>query len=403
VNQHNRIKNNTVDALFKYYWIVDNFSHLYFVAGNTFTNAQLISAEKQVLSNGSSIDFAANGFGNDMDYSFNDAKTGIEYKFLFKKWTTKAGLFFHNYNLINQNNRDEFRYTNNFLQPELESELAFKKGETLTFNYRLNNEFSDFSMLSNRFHMQSYQSVFRGNPQLTEERSNSYSMYYKKTNLLRGYMLNMALNYSKKSNAIRNNLVLEGINQFITPIQHNIPAENILFRGTITKNTYKFNAGFNCFLSTMHFLQPINGAQNRVRRNAANLGVVLKTTDKNWPFITLKYNRSFDKFTSVTSSGFHSDRFSIDYDVVFNKVIVFKAFYDYQSNYSTSSATSSFQTTNFSIGYQTLKSAWKFELDGRNIFGNSIQNSNSFSAFFVSNQTTFVLPRIIMLSATYKL
>jgi hypothetical protein len=403
VNQHNRIKNNTVDALFKYYWIVDNFSHLYFVAGNTFTNAQLISAEKQVLSNGSSIDFAANGFGNDMDYRFNNAKAGIEYKFLFKKWTTKAGLFFHNYNLVNQNKVDEFRYTNNFLQPQLESEFEFKKGETLTFNYRLSNEFSNFSMLSNRFHLQSYQSVFRGNPQLREERHNSYSLFYKKTNLLQGYVFNMALSYDKKSNAFRNELVLEGINQFTTPIQNNIPEENALFRATITKNIYKFNVGFNSFLSTINFVQPINGERNFVKRNATNLGIVLKTADKNWPFITLKYNRSFDEFKSVTSSGFHSDRFSIDYDVVLNDVFVFKAFYDYQSNYSTNSATSSFQTTNFSIGYQPIKSAWKFELDGRNIFGNSIINTNSFSAFFVSNQTTFVLPRIILLSATYKL
>jgi hypothetical protein len=403
VNQQKRIKNNTIDALFKYYWIVNDFSHLYFVTGNTFIDAKVTSVEKQILSDNTTNDFFNSGFGNYLDFRFNDAKLGIEYKFLFKKWTTKASLYVHNFDLLTENNGLENQYSKNVLQPQLESELELKKGETVTFNYRLTNEFSNFQMYTNQFQLQNYQSVFTGNAQLTEQRQNSYSLFYKKTNLLQGYVLNLAFSYAKKSNAIRNELVLEGINQFTTPIQNNIPEQNALFRGTITKNLYKFNVGFNSFFSTINFVQPINGERNVVTRNATNLGAVFKTADKNWPFITVKYNRSFDEFKSVTNSNFHSDRFSIDYDVVLKEVIVFKAFHDYQSNYSTNSNATTFHTTNFSIGYQPLKSAWKFELDGRNIFGNSTINSNSFSTFSATNQTTFILPRIILLSATYKL
>jgi hypothetical protein len=403
VNQLKRIKNNSINALFKFYWIVNDFSHLYFVAGNTFIDAKVTSKEQQILSDNTTNDFFNSGFGNDMNFRFNDTKSGIEYKFLFKKWTTKASLYVHHFNLFTQNNGLENQYTKNVLQPQLESEIELKKGETVTFNYRLTNEFSDFQDYTSQFQLQNYQSVFRGNPQLTEQRQNSYSLFYKKTNLLQGYVLNLALNYSKRSNAVRNELIIEGINQFTTPVQNNIPEENALFRGTITKNVYKFNVGFNSFFTTINFIQPINGERNFVTRNATNWGVVFKTADKNWPFITLKYNRSFDEFKSVTASNFHSDRFSIDYDVVLKDVLVFKAFHDYQSNYSTNSTVTSFHTTNFSIGYQPLNSAWKFELDGRNIFGNSIINSNSFSAFSTTNQTTFILPRIILLSATFKL
>lgn len=403
INQLKKYKHHALDALFKYYWIVNDFSHLYFVAGNTYIDATLSSAEKQILNENETNNFNNSGFGNNLKFQFNNVKSGIEYKFLFKKWTTKASLYLHNFSLESKNSSETNTYSANLLQPQLESEYEFKKGENLKFNYQLTNEFADFQNYASQFQIQNYQSIFRGNSELREQKLNSYSLFYNKTNLLKGFVLNLSLNYTKKINAVRNELALAGINQFTTPIQNNIPEENVLFRSTFSKDVHKFNIGINSFFSTLNFIQPLNNERNLVTRNATNIGIVLKTLDKNWPFITVKYNRAFEEFKSSTTSNFHSDRLSVDYDAVINEVFVLKLFHTFQSNYSTNSRVTNFHTTNFSIGFQPSKSAWKFELDGRNIFGNTAINSNSFSAFSVTDQTTFVLPRIILLSATFKL
>ena len=72
IQQIKKVQNNSIDALFKHYWIINNYNHLYTNVGNNLGTTQLQITEKQYRTDGTINDFATNGFGNNMDYLLND-------------------------------------------------------------------------------------------------------------------------------------------------------------------------------------------------------------------------------------------------------------------------------------------------------------------------------------------
>ena len=63
IDQIKRVKSNNVDAMFKHYWIINNFNHLYTNVGNNYINSNFETSEKQLLTNGTINNFGNNGFG----------------------------------------------------------------------------------------------------------------------------------------------------------------------------------------------------------------------------------------------------------------------------------------------------------------------------------------------------
>ena len=131
INQINKTKNNSIDALFKHYWIISNFNHLYTNVGNNYGKSQYITSEKQLLTNGTVNDFASAGFGNDVNYQLNDAYIGLEYKFKIGIWTNKPGIYFHWYDLKTQQLEGDYQFSKTLFQPQWTSELEFNKSESL--------------------------------------------------------------------------------------------------------------------------------------------------------------------------------------------------------------------------------------------------------------------------------
>jgi hypothetical protein len=62
-NSGQESKTNSVDALFKHYWIINDFNHLYTNVGNNFGTSHFKTASKQLTTDGSVNDFASAGFG----------------------------------------------------------------------------------------------------------------------------------------------------------------------------------------------------------------------------------------------------------------------------------------------------------------------------------------------------
>ena len=108
------MKNNSVDALFKHYWIVNNYNHLYTNVGNNLGTTQLQITEKQYLTDGTINDFATDGFGNDMDYLLNDLYLGLEYKFKIGKWINKPAIYAHYYHLKTKQIAADYTLNNTF-------------------------------------------------------------------------------------------------------------------------------------------------------------------------------------------------------------------------------------------------------------------------------------------------
>ncbi|MDY0090404.1 MAG: carboxypeptidase-like regulatory domain-containing protein [Flavobacteriaceae bacterium] len=402
IRQVKKIKNTSVDALFKHYWVINNFNHLYSVVGNNFGSSSLTTSEEQLLTNGGINDFSGNGFGNDARYRLNDLYAGLEYKFKWGNWTNKPGIYLHNYLLKTEQPDGLFSVNKTLLQPQWDSDYEFNKSETLKFRYRFTNAFPEIHLLANRFTLQHYNTVFKGNALLENEQYHSANLFYNKMNMYRGIILYGNISYSKKIKTTRNMIELDGTNRFSTPVLTDNPETNWNINGSFSKKIYRFTARLHSRLSWFNYIQTLNDITTTNDRNSQNIGISVKTSYKKWPDVSFGYTKGFNRFKGLTDSHFQTDSFTANLGFDFLRDFTFK--FDYE-NFRNSSENQSnyFDIATVSLRYQKKNSPLGFELSAYNLFDNKTKNNYSFSDFMVSQQTTFILPRIVMLSLSYKL
>lgn len=403
ISQIKNIKSNSIDALLKHYWIINNFNHLYSVIGNNFGATNLQTSEKQLLSDGNINDFASSGFGNNMDYQLNDAYAGFEYKFKIGKITNKPGIYLHWYDLKTNQIESNNSFRKMLFEPQWDSELEFNKSETLKFKYKLNNDFPNPDLLAERFTLESYNSVFKGNALLRNERFHSANLYYSKFSMYRGLMINASANFNKKVKTIRNEIVLQGINQYSMPTITDNPETNWRFSGRASKNIYHFYLGINANLSWFKYIQTINEMTTENNRNSQEIGLELKTAYKKWPFASVKYSKGFSEFIGLTSSSFETDQLEARLEYSITESLTLKADYENFKNSNSLNQDNRYQVANASLFYQKKNSPWGFEVSATNFLNNGVKKTSSFSDYLISERTTYILPRIFLLSVNYKL
>jgi len=403
ISQIKKVETNSVDALFKHYWIINNFNHLYSVVGNNFGNTALQTSEKQLLSDGSLNDFSSNGFGNDLKYKLNDAYIGLEYKFKIGKVTNRPGLYLHQYDLRTLQIDGKNTISKTLFEPQWDSELEFNKSDNLKFKYRLSNDFANPDLMAERFTLQSYNAIFKGNALLENERFHNANLFYTKNNMYRGLIVFASANFNKKVKTIRNEVILDGINQYTTPLITDNPETNWGVNGSITKNIYRFKAVLNSSLNWFDYRQTLNGITTENSRNSQNISTEIRTAHKKWPFVSAKYSKGFSEFKGLTTSNFETDTFEGRLEYEITESLVLKADYENFKNKNSLNQNSRYEIANASLFYQKKNSAWGFEFSANNFLNAKIKRTNSFSDYIVSERTTYILPRVLLLSVNYKL
>ena len=403
INQIKNLKNNALDALLKHYYIINNFNHLYTNIGANIENSSLQIFEKQLLTNGTINDFATNGFGNDLNYVLNDLYVGLEYKFKIGKWINKLGIYFHSYDLKTKQLTNDYVIKKNLFEPQWNSEYEFNSSESLKFDYKLTNDFPEASLLLERFTLQGYNSVFKGNALLNNERFHAANLRYTKNSVYRGFMIFAYANYTKKSKTTRNSVELEGINQFTTPILTDNPETTWRVNGSVEKKIYRFKLRINSNLSWFNYFQNLNGIFTANDRNSQNVGINIRTASKTWPTISVGYNKGFSQFSGLTKSAFETDSYSCDFEMDVLQNFTFKTDYQITFNTNTAQQNNQFAVANASLRYHKKNNPFTFEVAAQNYLNNGKIINNSFSDFLISNNTTFILPRIFMLTMSYKL
>jgi hypothetical protein len=403
INQIIKTKTNSIDALFKHYWIINNFNHLYTNIGNNYGKSTFNTSEKQLLTDGTINDFASAGFGNNVDYQLNDAYVGLEYKFKIGIWTNKPGLYFHWYDLKTEQLSDTYQLSKTLFQPQFTSELEFNKSESLTFNYKLENDFPQVNQLANRFTLNGYNSVSRGNALLRNERFHNASLSYRKMNMYRGITWFANANYNKKVRTIRNDIVLSGINQFSTPVITDNPETNWRFYASFEKKIYRFRVGINTSVNGFNYIQTLNDVTTENNRTSQNVGVTLRTAKRDWPTLEVGYKKGFSQFRGLTNTDFKTDAFNTSGSVEFFKHFVYKFSYENLKNTDDRNQSNFFEIANTSLRYQKKNNPFGFELSVNNVFDNQTKNSFSFSDFSIVNNARFIMPRVILFSVSYKL
>ncbi len=403
IEQLRKIKNNSVDALFKHYWIINNFNHLYAVLGNNYEHSNFETSEKQLLTNGNINDFSLAGFGNNVVYQLNDAYLGLEYKFKIGKWTNKPGLYLHNYQLKKKQIDGDYSISKTLLQPQWNSDYEFNKSESLNFTYRLMNGFPEVNQVANRYTLQSYNSVFKGNALLENEQYHAANLLYFKLNMYRGIIWNASIRINNKVKTTRNQIEINGINQYNTPFLTDNPEANYGLGGSVSKKIYRFNLKLNANVGWFNYVQTLNAITTTNHRNNQDVGISFETAYKKWPDFSIGYTKGYGQFEGLTKSKFISDEFKSDFEVAFLKYWIYKIEYQSLRNTNSTNQCLFFETANTALRYQKKNSPFGFEFTVNNLFGSKAKNDYSFSDYVISENKTYVMPRVFLFSVSYKL
>ncbi len=402
VKQVKQTQSNTLDGLFKHYYLLNNYNHLYTIAGINLEQNDIIISEQQVLDDNSLNDFGNQGFGNDLNYQLFDYYLGLEYKFKINKWINKPSLEHHWYVLKTQQNLLVQELNRSYWEPRWLSEYEFNNAEKLTFNYKLTNQFPRSGQMINNFTLQNFNAVFRGNALLENERFHALSLNYNKNNMYKGFTLFANGSYTKKAKVIRNIVQLQGINQFTTPLLTNNPETNWLLNSRFSKKIYRFRVGLSAQVSGFSYIQEINNTETQFERNSQRVGVNLRTAYKKWPSVAINYNHNYSQLKGLNNNQFMSRTLEVTFDHQIIKNLTLKTDYEWeQTEFPTNINIIKFW--NASLFYQKKHSPFGFELKANNILNIDRRFNNTFSDFLISEQEFFVLPRVVLLSITYKI
>ena len=404
LNQVKETKNTTVNSIFKHYWVLNNSNHIYTTLGNKYSSESFFTNDSQQLDNGDENNFSSAGFGNDLDYKLNDLFVGVHYKFKTGIFEFKQGVFLHNYNwgLKQETNLRKHKAV---LLPDFLAKIEFSNSKKLQLNYQLKSAFSNASKMANRFYLQSYNSVFKGNEAIENELYHTARIYYSRFSLYRGLMLFGSVNYTNKVTGIQNAIQFENTNYYVSPIIVNKPEERWNFSLNIDKKIKQLKYGIDTRVSTSTYLQNINEIFVTNKSNNYSYTLSVKTLFDKFPTIEAGFEQGIGNYTSSNqTSKFTTNKpfVTIDYD--FLKGFIFS--FDYE-NYSYQNKTfnqkNTYQVANATLSYKNEDSAWSFKLDAQNIFDVQFKNQNSFSSYIISDTKTYILPRIVMFSIGYNL
>jgi hypothetical protein len=183
------------------------------------------------------------------------------------------------------------------------------------------------------------------------------------------------------------------------------PEHNWNVSGRISKKIRKIRYNLSTNFSYSDFYQILNSETNLNISKSISSTIGFETFFKNFPNIELNYTKDFSNYKTLSSiSKFENDRFEAILEYDFLKDFIFKADYTFDNyNNKNQGITNTFDTANASLFYQKEDSPWGFEVSANNIFDVRFKQQNSFNAFVVSDNRTFIIPRIVMFKLSYKL
>lgn len=404
INQLKETESTNINIIFKHYWVLNNLNHIYTTIGNKSIADYFFTDDRQQLDNETSNNFSSVGFGNELDFKLNDLFVGAHYKFKTGIFEFKQGVFLHNYNwTINQQLKTNKYKT--VILPDFLAKIQFSNSKKLQFNYQLKSAFSDASKLANRFYLQSYNSVYKGNEDMENELFHTARAYFSRFSMYRGLMLFVSVNCTKKIKGIQNAVQFEETNQYISPEMVNNPKEHWSFNLSIDKKIKNIKYGLKTNTSTSKYLQNINSSYVTNKNNSIGYTLSAKTLFDKFPTVEIGFKQNIGNYTSsnqiskfVTNEPF----LTVDYD--FLKGFIFS--FDYE-NYSylnkNFNQKNTYQLANATLSYKNEDSAWSFKIDAQNLFNVKYKNESSFSSYIISDAKTYILPRIMMFSIGYNL
>jgi hypothetical protein len=408
LGQNRKIFSNQLNAKLDYYHIINPKSNLNLTLGTILSHQSFESSIFQFLNQGTRFQPTPsfnNGLAsNDVEYNFSDFYLGVHYRFRTGKFTFTPGFSIHAYG--NNNQQNNILVKDSFIRflPDFETRIQIKKGESLTLNYRMQNQFTDVTQLAQGLVLNNYNSLQYGEPDLQNALSHNVSLLYSSFNLFNYTNVFARVSYTSNIDQIRSLTNFESIIRTSTFFNSNFADENFNAFGRIQRTFGKIRASLNAAFNYSKINQFIQGAPSLNQGFTQTLTPGIRTNFKVAPNVSLRYRYSvINNDQGSRSTKFIVQSPSIEFDAYIWEKITLVSNYSY-TRQDLGTQVQSFQNWDAGLSYRKDKDAkWEFELKASNILNIDAQVRNSANNLSVFNSQTFIQPRFITLRGVYNL
>ena len=409
LSQNKKIQSNQLDAKLDYYHIINPKSNINLTLGTLLSRQEFNSNIFQFLTNGSDlqpIPLFNNGLAtNDIQYTFTDLYLGAHYRFKTGIFTFTPGFSIHAYG--NQNIQFGETVSDNFLKvlPDFETRIQLKKGESLTFNYNMRNQFTDVTRLARGLVFNDYNSLQYGEPDLQNALSHNLSLLYSSFNLFNYTNVFARASYSNNIDQIRGLTSFENVIRTSTFFNSNFADENFNIFGRIQRTFGKVRASLNTNFNYSKINQFIQERQSLNERFTQTFTPGIRTNFKVAPNISLRYRYSItNNIQGSRETKFITKVPSLEFDAFIIEKFTFKTNYSLTTQDQVDGESESFQIWEATLSYRKNKDAkWEYEFKGTNLLNVNSQVRNNANNISVFNSVTFIQPRFLTFRVLYQL
>ncbi|MHB0755219.1 hypothetical protein [Polaribacter sp. M15] len=396
IRQNNDIDAKQVAFLAKDYWLASRYFHLFYDVKYSKKNSTINTNISQILPDATVVSFS--NLDNNNVLQLSDASFGLGIKSLIGKveFTLEGRPHFYNFNRV------QFENSIFFIEPKLTLTYKIDDDIELDLDYNYSNKFlNDLDYLEN-LKILSFNAVLQGNPNLVDERSHNFGLFYSNYKNVDEYFFSSSLDYSI-NNPVRNNGIFQnGINQLNAPILLRLAEQSL---SSFNEFGFVFNKSSLDFTFSLDWFKTNQVINNNVTQ-INSYEYYLKTK---WLYkltkvsqINLQYKYSGYNVVAEGDNNSSEHTFSLYFDTKLFKNLIFKT--DFSTNFVSNfdEGTQNYTIQNLFLGYSKPNSPFSYNINFRNIYDNGVIVRNNFSSnVFISNQI-FTLPRVFLFELNYK-
>lgn len=402
LNQSRFVKTNKVDSKLDYYYMVTPKTNFNVTLGNTYSYQNFNSYIFQLLDDGTRNNLNNPKNTNQVTYNFNDAFLGLHYKMLLGKVTITPGFSGHFYSMKNQQLGTDVTKSFTKVLPDLFLLYQIKKAETLTYNFSLNNVFTDISQLVSGYILNGYSSLFKGNRDIENATNQVHSLRYFKYNMFNFENIFANASYTRTIDAVKTNAEFIGANQISKPYNSNFPNETATAMGSYGRSFLKnYKASGNVNINWSKFSNFQNNVVASTESFTQSYSAKASTMFKKLPNIEIGYATTINDYNH---SRYFTNTPSISLDYYFLNGFAFVTDYQYYHYFNKDNTIDNhYQFLNASLNYQKKDSKLEYKIAATNLLNTTSLNDNSFNQFTISSSQYIVQPRYIIFSLKYNL
>ena len=409
IAQDRRVKSNQLDAKLDYWNVLNNKSNINFTFGTILSRQDFNSNMFQFLDDNTVFTptpIINDGLNvNDTQYNFSDLYLGVHYTLKTGIFTLTPGFSAHAYG--NRNVQFGEEYVDNFfrLLPDFLARIQLKKSETIIFNYRMQNQFTDVTNLARGLVLNSFNSIFSGNEALENALSHSVNLTYRSFNLFNYTNVIGSLTYNKSIDQIRNLTSFESVITTSSPFNSAFADETFTAFGRFQRTFGKIRATARGTFNYAKFNQFIQNIRSINESYNQNYGLELGSNFREAPNFTVRYNYGIQENNQgATTTKFYTNAPSVEFDALIWKAFTFRTDYTYNNLTDGTRTLNSFDIWNASLNYRKEKdSKFEYEIRATNLLNTQSTVNSSANNISVRVQEFFIQPRFITFRLRYNL